>query len=124
MTKNKTNNFKINIKVINDCVDLKRSAIIWCPVGVENQVSTSHKRLLFQVIKECTSVMLDVKDTDVMPLIVSISERVSQSLFLSLFLPTFLSMTFSIVYNICNSVPRIQKKIDNSSVSNFFQASS
>lgn len=109
MTKNKTNNFKINIKIINDCVDFKRSAIVWCPVGVENQVSTSHKRLLFQAIKECTSVMLVVKDTDVMPLIVSISERVSQSLFLSLFLPTSLSMTFSIVYNIYNSVPRIQK---------------
>lgn len=85
MTKDKTNNFKLNIKIINDCVDFKRSAMIWCPMGVENQVSTTHMRLLFTVIKEYIYVMLVVKDTDVMPLIVLISERVSQSLFLSLF---------------------------------------
>lgn len=85
MTKDKTNNFKLNIKIINDCVDFKRSAMIWCPMGVENQVSTTQMRLLFTVIKEYIYVMLVVKDTDVMPLIVLISERVSQSLFLSLF---------------------------------------
>lgn len=85
MTKDKTNNFKLNIKIINDCVDFKRSAMIWCPMRVENQVSTTHMRLLFTVIKEYIYVMLVVKDTDVMPLIVLISERVSQSLFLSLF---------------------------------------
>lgn len=97
MTKDKTNNFKTNIKVVNDCVDFNRSALIWCPLGVENQVSTTQLQLLFTVIKEYTFVMLVVKDTDVMLLIVSISERVSQPLFLSLFLLTSLSITFSVI---------------------------